>query len=78
MDLFRIHLNHVKRCALFNYDTQTNSVEFRHYNIAVKPVCKCNCFVVLDNLVSIFSGWCKQENEEANITKENSTFRKVY
>ncbi|CAK8681358.1 suppressor of SWI4 1 homolog [Clavelina lepadiformis] len=38
ININKLNLNHVQRCVLFNYVADTNSIEFRHYNITVRPV----------------------------------------
>ena len=38
INIQKVSLNGVKRCVLFNFDSETGLIEFRHYNIAVKPV----------------------------------------
>ena len=38
LNIQKIRLNGVKRCVLFNFDPKTGLIEFRHYNITVKPV----------------------------------------
>ena len=38
INVHKLNMNNLKRCVLFNYDTETKLVEFRHYNIAVKSV----------------------------------------
>jgi len=34
----KIKLSTIKRCAMFTYDKETDTVEFRHYNIEATPV----------------------------------------
>jgi len=34
----KIKLSTIKRCAMFNYNKETDTVEFRHYNIEAAPV----------------------------------------
>jgi len=34
----KIKLSTIKRCAMFNYDRETDTIEFRHYNIEATPV----------------------------------------
>ena len=38
INIHKVKLNGMKRCVLFNYDAETGRIEFRHYNITVKPV----------------------------------------
>ena len=38
LNIQKVSLNGVKRCVLFNFDPETGLIEFRHYNITVKPV----------------------------------------
>lgn len=37
-DMESINLNDIKRCVLMNYDSSTNSIDFRHYAIRLKPI----------------------------------------
>uniref|UniRef100_F6Z910 Peter pan homolog (Drosophila) n=1 Tax=Ciona intestinalis TaxID=7719 RepID=F6Z910_CIOIN len=37
INIHKVNLNHVQRCVLFN-NVEDNRIEFRHYNIAVKPI----------------------------------------
>jgi len=34
----KIKLSTIKRCAMFNYDKESDTIEFRHYNIEATPV----------------------------------------
>lgn len=34
----KIKLGEIRRCAMFNYDSETGAVDFRHYNIEAVPV----------------------------------------
>lgn len=38
LNIHKVSLNGVKRCVLFNCDPESGRIEFRHYNITVKPV----------------------------------------
>ena len=38
LNIHKVSLNGVKRCVLFNCDPESGHIEFRHYNITVKPV----------------------------------------
>lgn len=37
-DMESINLNDIKRCVLMNYDSSTNTIDFRHYSIRLKPI----------------------------------------
>lgn len=34
----QVDLNNVKRCVLFNYNSETKNIEVRHYGINIKPI----------------------------------------
>ncbi|XP_039269096.2 suppressor of SWI4 1 homolog [Styela clava] len=38
INIHKVKLNQVKRCVSFSYDQETDLIEFRHFNIAVKPM----------------------------------------
>lgn len=38
INIHKVKLNHVKRCVSFSYAPETDLIEFRHYNISVKPL----------------------------------------
>ncbi|GAV08014.1 hypothetical protein RvY_17772 [Ramazzottius varieornatus] len=37
LNVTKIKLNQVRRCVLFNYDPETELIEFRHYNVRAVP-----------------------------------------
>ncbi|XP_045211549.2 suppressor of SWI4 1 homolog [Mercenaria mercenaria] len=38
INVHKVKLNDVKRCVLVSFDTETNLIDFRHYNVKVVPV----------------------------------------
>merc|ERR1711881_158493 len=34
----KVKLASIKRCAMFNYNKETGTIDFRHYNIEASPV----------------------------------------
>lgn len=38
INIQKVHLSGIKRCVLLNYDSESKTIDFRHYNIQAAPV----------------------------------------